>query len=631
MAPKWLFRELRPGDKDRQPTQSEFFATDAIRNLAEALVRESIQNSLDAKRKDIQAPVKVSFRLAVGENAMTPDCATKYFGSGWNHFSANGNGLDNVLPLLEQCSYLVIEDFGTSGLTGDINQWRHLLGIKNPFYYFFRTEGRSGKGEQDRGRWGIGKYVFPRSSKVHAFIAYTVRSDDSKQFLMGQSILNSHAVGDKYFTPDGDFGVQNELSGLVEPTDDQNYINEFLNDFHLARTSESGLSVVVPWVDSEITKNALVEAVIEGYFYPILTGDLVVSISDADGCTDLARETIENVYREGMTLQNNALFPIIKLALWARDIDRSSYFQLNPANAERPIWESSMIPETVLSELRSKYRQGERLAIIVPLTVREKSKPPRQSYFKMLISSDGGNSSNTSFIRDGIIISDVRGKWVSGVQALIIIDDPPLATLLGDSENPAHTQWQKDGDHFRGKYFFGKSYIDFVSGSAAMFIKLLNESDEQLDKNLLRDVFALPIEEDHDEPRGQLRKRRRNIGESLKPDPMPEPRKKRYILSKVASGFVVSHGQSSVYTGKLAIAVAYDRRRGSPIKKYVPADFRLNMSPLKVSTMGCKVVDCQFNQLTVDVCDPIFSVSVLGFDENRDLYVDVDAMEVSDD
>ena len=47
----WHFRELTVGEKTREPIQGEFFSTDAIRNHADALVRESIQNSLDAAIK----------------------------------------------------------------------------------------------------------------------------------------------------------------------------------------------------------------------------------------------------------------------------------------------------------------------------------------------------------------------------------------------------------------------------------------------------------------------------------------------------------------------------------------------------------------------------------------------------
>ena len=140
-----------------------------------------------------------------------------------------------------------------------MNQWRHTPGQKNCFYYFFRTEGRSGKGEEDRGRWGIGKYVFPRSSRINAFIAVTVRDDDRKRLLMGQAVLKSHTIGKKYFTPDGDYGRPNG-DGLVLPVGERKFIEEFSEDFKLKRGNESGLSVVVPWIDEEIDARALLRS-----------------------------------------------------------------------------------------------------------------------------------------------------------------------------------------------------------------------------------------------------------------------------------------------------------------------------------------------------------------------------------
>ena len=34
---------------------------------------------------------------------------------------------------------------------------------------------------------------------------------------------------------------------------------------------------------------------------------------------------------------------------------------------------------------------------------------------------------------------------------MVIVKDRPLATLLGDAENVAHTQWQKDSAKFHFK------------------------------------------------------------------------------------------------------------------------------------------------------------------------------------
>jgi hypothetical protein len=46
---KWSFRKMSRGETTRDPIIGEFFSTEAIENPAEALVREGIQNALDAK------------------------------------------------------------------------------------------------------------------------------------------------------------------------------------------------------------------------------------------------------------------------------------------------------------------------------------------------------------------------------------------------------------------------------------------------------------------------------------------------------------------------------------------------------------------------------------------------------
>src|SRR5207248_10145851 len=116
----------------------------------------------------------------------------------------------------------------------------------NPLYYFCRTEGRSGKGAEDRGRWGIGKYGFPRSSRINAFFALTVRCDDTKRLMMGQAVLKPHVVGNRYYAPDGDYGEEGS-DGLVMPTSNAGFLDRLCRDFSISRRNKPGLSVVVPW------------------------------------------------------------------------------------------------------------------------------------------------------------------------------------------------------------------------------------------------------------------------------------------------------------------------------------------------------------------------------------------------
>ncbi len=91
---QWHFNELKPRDKTREAMQGEFFATEAIRNSAEALVREAIQNSLDAglKSEDGQLveKVRVRFHLATGANAASPAQFGQFFEGAWPHYLAYG-------------------------------------------------------------------------------------------------------------------------------------------------------------------------------------------------------------------------------------------------------------------------------------------------------------------------------------------------------------------------------------------------------------------------------------------------------------------------------------------------------------------------------------------------------------
>src|SRR5258707_484714 len=140
----WTFNQLKPGDKTREPTQGEFFATDAIRNPAEALVREAIQNSLDAGERSATGQpsdaVRIRILLATGNAAKSPESIAEFLKGSWPHFQAAGNGLRKPPLPSEPCSFLVIEDFGTSGLVGNVDQWHDVLGSKNAFFYFFRAE-----------------------------------------------------------------------------------------------------------------------------------------------------------------------------------------------------------------------------------------------------------------------------------------------------------------------------------------------------------------------------------------------------------------------------------------------------------------------------------------------------------
>ena len=256
-------------------------------------------------------------------NARQSRDVSEFFAGGWKHFRAPDNGLREVPDDSESCEFLVFEDFSTKGLTGDISEVPRGKNHKNAFAHFFRAEGISDKGEGDRGSWGVGKTVFQRASRLNTTFGLTVRHDDHRALLMGMSELKGHNLEKKDYMPDGWFGSQRE-DGVVMPLEDAATLDRFRKCFSLERGSESGLSVVVPWLDPEVTEEAIVRAVLRDYFYPILTGRLDVIIKTPSTEIVVTKDSLDKeIQQVGGDLERD-LRPLIDLARWSLEQDATT-------------------------------------------------------------------------------------------------------------------------------------------------------------------------------------------------------------------------------------------------------------------------------------------------------------------
>ena len=107
----WNFSKVRPGDKTREPIQGEFFTNESIQRSGEALIREGIQNALDAGVAGKHVHVRI---FVSGPNfGATSETHGRYFDGAWEHLQADGNGLTESPDPKEDCSFIVFEDFGT--------------------------------------------------------------------------------------------------------------------------------------------------------------------------------------------------------------------------------------------------------------------------------------------------------------------------------------------------------------------------------------------------------------------------------------------------------------------------------------------------------------------------------------
>ena len=337
-TPHWRFRAMQPGEMNVDPIEGEFFTTEALKSVTDALVRESIQNSLDAAAG--LEPVTVRFSHHPGpltHHSNIGDLRERYVDGLSPHLLSKHAGLPEAPPLSEPLNFIAIEDYGTRGLQGDVLQYDDLDEDvkKNDFFYFWRNIGRTRKELTDLGRWGLGKTVFQAASRINTFFGLTVRRDDGRAYLMGQSVLKIHKVDGSRYAPYGYFG---SFDGpLALPVDDPAYLSAFSKDFALDRIGKPGLSVVIPYPDKEINLRGCAGSVIRHYFFPILAGRLVVEFKFDGKRIRLDALNLDDYLKKSQWAEKQGLPGLMELARWAIQQPPESFIRLQePPVGKRP-------------------------------------------------------------------------------------------------------------------------------------------------------------------------------------------------------------------------------------------------------------------------------------------------------
>jgi len=641
MRTEWQFYPQQPTDPIHNPISGEYFATEAVGNVTEALIREGIQNTLDARKQKADGsrhPSRVRVFVSDTAGALPANRAKRWFGALWPHVIAPGNGLRNQPLPDESCPFLVYEDFGTFGLVGDPEEHQVVDGVENHFLNFFRAEGHSDKGGQDRGSWGVGKTVFPRASRISSYIGLTVRSDDNTQLLLGRSILKYHRINGRSYKSDGYFGVRRK-DGFMLPTGDPAILAEFRRDFKIKRQGESGLSIVVPWYeangDDGTTRDSVIAAVLRGFFYPILMGHLSVTIATPEEELSLdAGNIVLMLEAIGGSLALE-LLPVIKLADWARTRTPAEFRSLvAPPAGRAQNWSADLVPPDLVKHICQSLAQRQPVALHVPMSVESRTSGPQSTFFNVFVEHSHEDNDKPVFIRDELIICDVKSPRIAQVRSLIIVEDGPLAGLLRDAETPAHTQWNPGTSKFKGKYKFGAGAINYVRLGVSELLRIINQAEQKPNPTITIDFFSIPAPLDEDDiVPARSRKPIREPGTGPTPSPPPlSPKPRRFRIDKLRGGFAIRAGDpDAALPPFIAIRVAYDVRRGNPLRKYHQADFDLSRSPIKydMEMCGVSVKSASANRMLVAVDHAEFNLEVTGFDPDRDLYVKAEVKEAA--
>lgn len=624
---KWHFREKRTGDDFSDPISGEFFADGSTENPATALVAESLQNAMDAGR-DVNRdgkPVHVRFSLLRGDSTMSGQEAQQWFSDIWPHLACDGSGIKDLPDLSEPCELLIVEDFGTCGLTGDVES-DDASSEKNNFVDFLRSDGRTHKSAGDRGSWGVGKIVFPRSSRINGFLAYTVRTDDNNRFAMGKVILKNRTVDGVQYQPPG-YMVKSWADDSVPlPEYDPEQIERMRQAFGITRIDENGLSIAVPWVDPAIQYESILQAVVEKYAYAILAGELAVTLNDGSDAIELNAETLPD-YTDKLAPED---IDAIHLIAWSLKVQDSERLTLNaPPADDKQRWQPELLPDDVRQRIKDALAERKPVAVRFSMHVpKAHSKELVPAHFDIYLEHNEGGALRPHFVRECLAISDVRGLSATArTRSLVVVGSGPLADLLGAAEPPSHNDWASDTANFKRSYKGRTDCLTYVKRSVQQLMAAVRAGEEKPDPDVTMDFFAV-VEPDEKTPAKKKKKKPKpEDGDVVKPEKPDIPKNlPRVSIDPVRGGFVVrpGHPEAKRYDC-IDVVMAYDVENKSPWSQYEAADFdltRKDRSGIEIVAGGYSDVEIKGpNRVRLTFTGDQYEVYVTGFGTDRDLRV----------
>ncbi len=611
---KWFFSPQLPGQVETEVTQRDQFSNDEV-ELSETIIREAIQNSLDAASDD-PPKVHVSIRMQTTADGLDETFLATILEDQLKHARAAELDLGEV-PFSSPTA-LLIEDFGTKGLTGSVS------GKDNDnFSDFWRRHGKSHKTGKSRGRWGLGKLVYSSTSQIGVFFGMTLRNGDTMPQLMGQTVLKLREVDGREYPPHAFFAhVENEsdpLSAFPVPGKDQEQVNRFIDQFGVQREEgQNGLSIIIPFPNPNFSIQTMIGTAIANYFYPIITGQLTLSFAGLDVCAANVRE-LAHQYAKDKFSDIDCLFDFIEEAYSLED---TNMLQMKRSWIDDGRLDADDFDTDVLEHIREKYAEGQLVSLRLPVSLTKKNGHKADTKFTVFLKKPSDlNKGLDLYVRGGLTLPGEEKFRDRKALGAMIAEEEEICSFLGYAENAAHTKWVGSAEKLKLHYRNPNKQIQAIRQSVVQLYDLLSEEIEEVDEQALHNFFWI------DEPEANSSSRKKPKKTPILIPPPQKPRPRYFTISTIEGGFSVVTPKDvdpENYPQTIRVEVAYDVETGNPFKKYSPFDFKLGRGGgLKVELTAAtgKVVSAAGNVLLLDVERPPFKLNVIGFDDNRDVKV----------
>jgi len=613
----WKFKIVPTYGVRGRNTSEDNFAVEERTSL-QILIRESLQNSLDARAGDNTGAVKVRISL-LKPGAFDGTYLAKLITPEYRERLASLSG--HYLPVADNASVLVLEDFGTTGLEGTWNDG-HVDGPTENWNAFWFSEGEGAKSTRgSNGSAGQGKVTYYHISDARAVFALTVRHTDRSSLMMGRSVFTRDY-------PYADTKFERYAFWCCGPGDDRlpetsvREQEEFLRAFGLKRKDSPGLSLVIPYLSSEFNLHEALVTVLTEFYYPILRGRLEVTL---DGIS-LDAGNVERIAEDRLTddevHQNRSSFTggFRNLVRYAIDNEESDA-RVELVSPLKNMSEFSLesFPEGAVEVLRDRLDRGEIISIRCPLFISRKPSAEMRTQFDIYIQvPDILEREELAYIRRDLVIGLERPRPANlqRVRVLTLIKDDQLSAFLADAEEPTHLKWNSKRPQLAANYRNPDRALSIVRNAAARILLLLTKSQGQRDVKVLAQYFKRPAVEGKATQSGGAALGQKSPAPPRE-FPVPVPRPFRIDVD-THSIRVLPNGSHAPDVKDLPVScvleLAYEGLDQNPFKAYDPFDF--DLADMPVSFFGVQVISKKNNRLKFDIVELRFLVEATGFDPN---------------
>lgn len=426
---KWFFSDQPSAGQEVGPNNA--MTQNFKKHPYASLVRESIQNSLDAVL-DKSQPVRIRYEFRTLKCISYPNFfeLKEHIQGCLDYYPKNSNAKDNYKPMLSildpslsEISYVRVSDFNTKGMNYDEND------TNSSFYAFVRSAGVSAKENAAAGgSFGFGKAAYFQMSPISTIIVST-RTEDDKTFFEGISSLCTHTFrGDKKMA----VGYYDNSNG--KPIAEETEIPPVF------RRAEPGTDVNILGMDvseKDDIKREMAEAVLRNFWMAIHDNKLVVEIGNGISIT-----------KDNLGSMMDEYFP---------DEDDNSKWKGydNP----RPYYEAYRNCGTSEKYVKKTAQLSLLGNVCLFLNIKKNA------------------NDKIAYLRDlQMLVYSKNNKTNYGFYGVFFCGDPKGNEILRKLENPAHNEWNIANWELKSSKKYGREALKEIEEFKSQALKEIFES-----------------------------------------------------------------------------------------------------------------------------------------------------------